>query len=199
MQGVEARRLVRELYRGVDGFSLSRADDIRVRASRSNPTYGEVMPTATLHLLEWLDLGPRDVFYDLGSGLGKVVLMAGLVTRARRCVGIELATSRVEEARRAIAIAERRRLISRGRCTIRNENILTTDLHDATVLYTCSTAFPTPFMHKLQRRLAALGRPLRFATLQELDPHPAFTRIDVVHLDMTWRRKAKVHLYRVVG
>jgi hypothetical protein len=195
----DATTVLRRLYRGVDGFDIARREEARVRKAKSSATYGELRPAATLHLLEALQLTRRDVFYDLGSGVGKVVLLAAMVTPARRCIGVELAPGRVADACRVLAQAQRDRLVSTRRVQLREDDILATDLSDATVVYTCSTAFPTPFMGRLQRKLAALQRPLTFVTLQVLDDHPAFERHDVLRLDVTWRRRAKVYVYGVNG
>lgn len=197
MSNEDPRTVVRRLYRGIDGFDIARGEVRKVRAARSRATYGEIRPAATLHLLEALQLTRRDVFYDLGSGVGKVVLLAGMVTAAKRCVGVELAADRIAHARGVLEEAQAQRLVRRRRVEFREADILRTDLSDATVLYTCSTAFPTAFMGRLMRKLAALQRPLTFATLQVLDDHPAFEKQRVLRLDMTWRRRAKVYIYRV--
>ena len=168
-----------------------------MRAAKSSATYGEIRPAATLHLLDALQLTRRDVFYDLGCGVGKVVLLAAMASSAKRCVGVELAADRIALAREVLDHAHAQRFVRRGRVEFREADILRTDLSDATVLYTCSTAFPTPFMGRLMRKLAALQKPLTLATLQVLDDHPAFEQRRVLRLDMSWRRRAKVYIYGV--
>lgn len=193
----DVRGTVRRLYRGVDGFDITRAEEKRVYKARSSATYGEIMPTATLQMLEWLDLERRDVFVDLGCGVGKVCLMAALATPVGKVIGVELAQGRIERAREVLRTAERARLVSRRRVDLREEDILHTDLSKATVIYTCSTAFPLGFMHRLMDRLAQLGRPLTFVTTQILDEHPAFEPTACLRLDMSWRRKSKTYVYRI--
>ncbi len=193
---LDPRVHLRLLYRGIDGFEISRQDERQVARSRGSSIYGELQPTATLRLLERLDLGPDDVFYDLGAGVGKVVLLAALTTSVGRAVGIELARGRFEAAERAFTQARRERLPGARRAVMRNADLLTTELDDATVIYSCSTAFSTPFMRKLTRRLATLPRLRLFASLQDLDPHPAFEPCDVLRLDASWRRATQVHVYR---
>lgn len=157
------------------------------------------MPAATFQLLEALELGRGDVFYDLGCGVGKVVVAAAMVTRARRCVGIELAADRLARARRVVGRATREGLVPRRRVVLRHDDIASAELDDATVLYTCSTAFPTPFTRAVMRRVAALGRPVTFASAQVLDDHPAFELERTLRLDMSWKRRTKVYVYRVGG
>jgi SAM-dependent methyltransferase len=187
--------LLRGLYRGVDGFAIP-ADDARVVSrSRGSPTYGELMPTATLRLLQHLQLGRDDVLYDLGAGVGKLVLLAALTTPARRVVGVELSRRRVDAGAQALAAARRARLPGATRATLRHGDMLKIDLGDATVIYTCSTAFSTAFMGRLTRRLAKLPRLHTFVSLQDLDPHPAFVETETLRLDASWRRRTNVHVY----
>jgi SAM-dependent methyltransferase len=193
----DARAVLQSLYKGVDGFEISRAEEQRVRASRSSATYGEIMPASTFRLLEELELGDRDVFYDLGCGVGKVVVAAALATCARRCVGIELAAGRLACARAIATRAAREGHFARRRVLLRHADIARSSLDDATVLYTCSTAFPTPFTRALMRRVAAIGRPVTFVSAQVLDAHPAFRLQRTLRLDMSWKRGTKVYVYRV--
>ncbi len=52
-------------------------------------------------VIERLDLGEEEVFYDLGSGYGRVPLYFGLTTRLKKIKGIELVGRRVEQSREA--------------------------------------------------------------------------------------------------
>ena len=189
--------VLRDLYEDIDGFDISRAEEKRVRAARSSPTYGEIMPSATFALLDALEVGHGDVFYDLGCGVGKVVVAAALATEARRCVGVELAADRLARARAVVSRARRDGLVARRRVELRHADIAGTDIDDATILYTCSTAFPTPFTRSIMRRVASIGRPVTFASSQVLDDHPAFRLMRTLRLDMTWKRRTKVYVYRV--
>ena len=67
----------------------------------------------------------------------------------------------------------------------------------ATLVYCCSTAFPDPFMMAIARKLARREEGLRLATLLDLDENPWFSLEQVLRLDMTWRRRSKVHVYRL--
>jgi len=193
----EPRLAVRRLYRGVDGFMISQQEERCVRASRGSPLYGELTPMSVQRLLERLDLGARDTFYDLGSGVGKVVLQTAMTVPLKRCVGIELARSRVRTARSMLRRARKERLIVARRCLFRDQDFLESDLSDATCVYTCSTAFSLRFMRMLVSKLERTKRPLVFVTLQELHPRRRFVQLDTLRLDATWTRRTPVHLYRI--
>ena len=189
---------LRRLYRAVDGFEIPASQERLIERTRSSPTYGELMPAATVQLIDALHLGPGDVFVDLGSGVGKVVVTAALRSRVGRAVGVELANRRHEQALEVVGRAEADGLLRPGVVELRNEDILRTDLSEATVLYTCSTAFPYAFTERLARRVRKLRRARRFVTLQVLDSDLSGFALDaILHLDMSWARKRKVHVYRV--
>jgi hypothetical protein len=190
--------LLRACYRGVDGFDIPAGDVRAVARAKGSSTYGELMPSATLRLLEALELDRDDVFYDLGAGVGKVVLLAAATTTVSRAIGVELARSRCDQAAKAFTAARRVRFPGVRRAIMIHGDLLSLDMSDATVAYTCSTAFSTPFMRKLTKRLATLPKLRLLATLQDLDPHPAFELLRTLRLDASWRRHTRVHLYRRV-
>ena len=192
------RSTLRRLYRDVDGFEIAPSQERRIERTKSSSTYGEIMPAATVQLIDALELDADDVLVDLGSGVGKVVVTAALSSDVGRAVGVELARDRHRQAEQVVHEAEQAGVLEPGRVELRNEDILRTDLSDATVLYTCSTAFPYAFTERLARRVHRLARPVRFVTLQELDDDlPGFALDRVLRLDVSWARKRKVHLYRV--
>lgn len=194
---ITAREHVHRLYRRLHGWEISDAEERSVLATRSSPTYGEIHPSAVERLLEHLQLGKRDVLYDFGSGIGKVVLQVAMSEAVRRIVGIELVAGRHAIAERVLARARARDLLRTRRVDLLDADFMRVDVSDATVVYTCSTAFSDPFMRSLARRLARLRPGLRLVTTQELDPPGRFAEIDVLPLDMSWRRRSEVHVYRL--
>jgi SAM-dependent methyltransferase len=194
----DALATVRRLYRELDGFEIPKADARRVQRSRGSPTYGELMPTATARLLAQLELGPEDLFVDMGSGIGKVALLAAMTTDVGRALGIELSETRHAQAERALQRAREQDVPGTERVSFAQADMLTHPLDDATVVYTCSTAFLPGFMKRLVRRLASLPNLRKLATLQDLDPHPAFELVEIYRLDASWKRRTKVHVYERV-
>lgn len=81
-----------------------------------------------LAFLEHVQLGSRDVFYDVGSGLGRVVLLAGLLSPATS-KGIE-----VEPAYAAYA-EQRARRFNLARITYDNVDARAADYTDGTVFF----------------------------------------------------------------
>jgi hypothetical protein len=111
-----------------------------------------------LDMVRRLDLGPHDVFYDLGSGLGRVAIAVALLSPAR-VVGVEYEPAYVEWSRRHAEELGLHRV-----------TFVTADARD--VRYDDGTVFflYTPFKGKILQRVIDLlryegrRRPIRICT-----------------------------------
>lgn len=201
-QPSELRRLRRQIARLCDDFSgylISGADARAVRATKGSPTYGEITVTSLARLLEYLDLGPDDVFYDLGSGIGKVVLQVAMTCDIRRVVGIEMAHSRHSAAVDILTRARAAALLNVRDCRLEHGNFLDRPLADATVIYTCSTAFSETFMRKLCDKLSGLRPGLLLVSSRALLTAGRFVQRDRLLLDMSWKRRSPLYIYELEG
>lgn len=57
----------------------------------SDQTYGELSFNSVIHILEILRPSSDEIFMDLGSGIGHVVLQMSAMYHIKKCVGIEIA------------------------------------------------------------------------------------------------------------
>lgn len=195
----EPRSAVQRLYRDLHGYyDLSPSEELSVLRARSSSMYGEIMPAATEKLLSYLKLDETDVLYDLGSGLGKFVVQAAMTIPLKRCVGIELAASRARIAHQILTNARQSGLLLAKKVNLIEGDFMEADLSDATVVYTCSTAFPSTLMDRLVLRLATLRKGLVLASVRDLDDNPYFEQIDELRLDMSWKRRSRVYIYRLL-
>lgn len=64
--------------------------------------YGEILYESAEKILSQLTMTQEDVFYDLGSGLGKVVLQVFLTTKVREVCGMELIPNLHQQASTAL-------------------------------------------------------------------------------------------------
>lgn len=117
-------------------------------------TYGEVAYLPFAALLSQVHPCPQDIYFDLGSGLGKSCLIAALSFKLTHCIGIEL-VSALHQA--AVEVKQACGLSLQRQITFRHENLLNTDLTNATIVYINATGFFGHFWHalvdKLQREL----------------------------------------------
>jgi hypothetical protein len=80
----------------------------------------------------------KTVFYDLGSGIGKIVLHIGLKYGPKKSCGIEYSNERYKTS---LGLMDKYNITNQNISFI-NDNILNCDISDATVIYTDNTLFP---------------------------------------------------------
>mmetsp|Transcript_10496 Transcript_10496/g.19317 ORF Transcript_10496/g.19317 Transcript_10496/m.19317 type:complete len:307 (+) Transcript_10496:59-979(+) len=190
-------------YRSLEnGYTISEGEREAVNNVGGSDVYGELMPVATLHLLQALDLKSDDVFFDLGCGTGKVVLLTAMFSDVSRAVGLELSETRVNTACEAIARAKLEK-----RCSIFKEDFLTTPhLRDATVCFGCNYTLPKESFTKLFLRLIEVPRLRLVATLKNPfhqmeetardEWGAAFKAAGTLRLNCSWAPQVLVYLYR---
>ncbi len=195
-QTLSLRQIMNRTYRDICGFEIPKTEEAAIRKSKGSPVYGEITYSSLNKLLSYLQLSEKDVVYDLGSGVGKVVIYMALATPVRKAIGIELSESRHQDAKKAFANARALTKELAGRCEFLNDDLTVVNLSNASVIYTCSTAFSINFMRKVTARLALLSHKFRLVTLQELPECGPFKVIDKLNLDMSWVRQTPVYVYQ---
>lgn len=85
-----AEALFNFLYSDVKGYDVSKNARLNFNGDTSNFLYGELPFETFKSIVEKLQPKPNGVFFDLGSGTGRVVLEALLITDFRKVVGVEL-------------------------------------------------------------------------------------------------------------
>lgn len=192
-------KFIEELYNGVSGFGINSDEEEAVRRIGSSPVYGEIKPEAVSQLEEYLKLTAHDVFYDLGSGVGKMVVQIYLDTPVKKSVGIELSPTRSNKAQSVKEKLKQQRLLDPKRILeFRTEDIMNSDISDATVIYLASTCLSDEYMKKITDRLAQLKKGLRVLTLRKLPPHKDFKEITQLTAPMTWSTGSTIHVYELI-
>jgi SAM-dependent methyltransferase len=197
----EAQALLPSLYLDVNAFIITDKDRTLFQQRKSESTYGEIVPASMEQLIAILELKEGDIFYDLGSGKGQVVIYIVLRTPLRKCVGIELATTR-----HSYAVEAKKRLASCGNapdCVIEfyqgDFTQPSFNMDDATIVWMNSTCYPDNVMEVITQRLSKLRPGLRVITLKAL-PTPEkyhFKEIQELRLEMTWSQSVSTHIYRL--
>lgn len=124
--------------------------DAKADSSKKGAPYVPSPERVARRLLQLADVSPGDVVYDLGSGDGRIVIMAAKEFGARG-VGVEIDSQLVQEARRRA-----QRAGVSHRVEFRQGDLFETDLSEATVV----TLYLWPDMNNR----------LRPKLLRELDP-----------------------------
>jgi precorrin-6B methylase 2 len=189
------QRLISTLYKGIDGFSCDEPDGRRLR--HRGLVYGELTPLGVQQMLKYLKLAENDVFYDFGSGVGKLVLQVAATVPVKKCVGIEIVHSRYEAAQKVLKEAKAQGVLLAGQTTFRHENLFDSDAKGATVVYVASTCFNDRMMQTLATKISNSSRPVTLITLQNFSrKHRGLEFVDTINLQATWSDAVLGHVYR---
>jgi SAM-dependent methyltransferase len=209
------KKIIADMYVGLDAI-ISDEERALCSGTGASPVYGEILYESCAVLIDALRLTEDDVFYDLGSGLGKFITQVYLTSPVKKAWGIEFSENRFARAQKAtknLAKIEAksfafendmRKVFGKEALTksknkkfgFTNADMLKADLSDATVIFTCSTCFPPEFMQKLTDKLAQ-NDGLRILTLVQLPYHKHVHYVTTYVLPMTWSAETPVYSYVV--
>lgn len=168
-------------------------------------TNGEITFEGALRLGELLGVGPDDVFYDLGSGYGRLTLQAHLQWGVQRSVGVELSRERHNRALEAKGNLQPYLDTARP-VDIINANLLECDLSDATCVYMSSTCWNDVFMTQVLRMLEQGAPALKWAVSTEplerkFGLKPAWLPLDrMERVPQSWAPEGyPLYIYKRVG
>src|SRR3990167_10311227 len=119
-------------------------------------TNGEILYTSINKLLSLIPLTQDDVFFDLGSGVGKIVLQVFLKTPVKEAAGIELLPELHEKA--VIAAQKIQRDLpefyaDNRKLTMIQGSFLDTAFSNATVVFIGATCFPPSLLNALGKKI----------------------------------------------
>ena len=117
-----------------------------------SPVYGEVTQSGTEAIIDKFSeyFNVDTVFYDLGSGLGKMVAHVGLTVGAKS-IGIEYSKERHGGA----SVMKDNYIPDCDNVSFKNGNVLDFDLSDATVIYMDNTVFPKHIDLEIYKQLSS--------------------------------------------
>lgn len=181
-----------------DVHTIPGNEEDAIDASGGHEGYGELMIEGTAVLLEMLQpKAGKDVFFDFGSGAGRILVQIALENPLLHAVGLELALSRHK-----VACAALERVNTPHGCEARLGDMLTSPCNDATLVFIAGLLFDDDFMRRLADRLCLLPRLRAIATLRRFPPDGCMAlasvgydeRKEAVPLQCTWGMAA-VYIY----
>jgi precorrin-6B methylase 2 len=191
----EFKTIMNDLYKDINGFSISAAEASTITNVGGAPTYGEITYESLQEILNDINPVRNDVFYDLGSGVGKVTVQVHLTTPVKKSVGVELSTTRHEQALKIQEELKKRKLLPyRKILEFKNEDIAKTNLDDATIIFMCSTCFSDELMRNIIDNAAKSKKKLRIITLRVINDD-RFKLEKTYSLPMTWSSSTPVYRY----
>jgi len=237
--GVE--QLIAEIYHWFDGYDCSETEQIaldnaveekswigRLVTGHEASVYGEVLPDGVQTLLDCLEkempLSNDDVFVDLGSGTGKVVVHAAVATPCKKSIGIELSETRFNHGLRALEEAQKtcqqrdqgdgdslcltyaQKLVDAqraGRVDMRHGDITVPTYNDATHLFAASTTWPDALLEAvLELAVQHISDVKTLSTLRPMPSDVLRSKRGVVNLWKTidvavsWQDTAPMYVYK---
>lgn len=149
------------LYDGVNGYNLSFSDRVGDRKEDKNFTYGEMLLEPFARILDAVAPKPGERFYDLGSGTGKVLVMADQLHPFASVTGIEFLPTLNAKATEILARygAELRGPDRTAAITSRQGDMLVEDLSDADVIFVHATCMSPELIESLGHKLVPVCKP----------------------------------------
>jgi len=188
---------INSLYQGISGFiSYQPGEKESGEKKKVFLTYGEILYPSVSKFLNYIgDISEKDVFWDLGSGIGKVPLHVFLGTPVGRAYGIEFSETRSQYAQKVYAEVHQEfpELFAGGRelkCS--TGNFLEADIYDATIIYTCSTCFNEELLSDIGKAIDRCPNIRYVISMKQIPSKVPFDR--TLEIDCTWD-KTKCYVY----
>lgn len=208
--------IYRHCYRRNVRCELSPEDKLTFQDLRYEhaDTYGEVMPESFLEMLWKVGAKPGECFYDLGSGTGKLLLLAWLV--GLRVRGIELSRARAEVAWRSISEIKARFEIGSplmasfpqlvpGALECSCNSLFDVDFSDADLVLFSSVMFSSTMVAKMASKARGMKPGSRIISKHNLENlgeagiFPEFRLVGEIQLDTTWKSASGWMVHEVSG
>lgn len=178
--------LLNTISADINGFQLSRI--ARADSDAMEYVYGEITPQAFVALLTLVKPDSSTVFYDLGSGSGKAVLLCAMVFDVKKSCGIELFSSLDQAAKQ-----QQQHLKScvnyqhaADKITFICGNYLHTPFDDATLVFISATALFGETWQQLNHRLECLSITTIVITTTKPLLSKQFKLLQKTRAEMSW-------------
>lgn len=86
-----SRSMLRHIVQQVYNYAVSEPEKLNQYEPFSPEVYGETSYELVCQMIDEINISKDDIFIDLGSGVGQVVLQVAALTHAKICIGIEKA------------------------------------------------------------------------------------------------------------
>lgn len=175
-----------EVFASRGGYSIPKKERAVIDATGGSATYGEALAPGLSQLLAVLQMGPGDVFYDLGSGTGRAVLQVASNGTVAKAVGVELSATRHKQAEAAAAALAAAGVPLAAPVEFHHADLAAADLSGGTHFLLCSTAFGAGICRRVAERLAALPSFRVLVTSRELPPQASLVKLGEFDCEYSW-------------
>lgn len=197
-----ARQILNTLFDGIDGYFASAQARNTLPPAEKSFTYGEIVPDSFYAYMAKVVPKKDEVFYDLGSGTGKAVVLASLLFDFRKCVGVEYLADLCRLSKQVKNRFDREmsgNLIKKpALIEFMNADFLECDLAEGDIFFAHSTCFSDQLMQGLVSRIETIRKGSRVITVTKTIESPLFSLVHTGDYVFGWG-KASVHCYLKTG
>lgn len=196
--------LVTRFYENRSGYAFNREafeQSANVNREHVATTYGEIKYLGGVEqIVDNLRLDEDDVFVDLGSGTGRVVVEMFLSTPIKKSIGYELVKERFDHAMEVRGELLNNPLYtinksSRRKIEFYNQNIVDADLSKATVVYMASTCFSADLLGIILQKLANARKLKAIFALTTMPASANFILKKSFTVATTWNSTTTCYMY----
>jgi [histone H3]-lysine79 N-trimethyltransferase len=182
--------LLNEISREAVSGSFGNTQEI---TSNVDATYGEMLSSSISTILSKLILTPDDLFLDLGSGTGRVVLQVYLEKGVSSC-GIEFIEKRHKIAEQSLLDLQSK--ITQPLVLFIQGDFFTMDWSQATIIFMCNTCFSSDMKERIKNKLRTCKKLRYVIVLREFEPKPDWLTVqDNLFVPSTWNNETSVTIY----
>lgn len=152
----QIREIFQKIYKGTEGYFKSFLERKKLKTSDKKFTFGEIDFDNFIDLIEKINPAENDIFYDLGSGLGKPSLAVSLAFKIKKAIGFEILPSLLEQSKK---ISQKAKLLvpDLNEIEFKNENFFEVDFSDGTIIF-INVFLDNKAMEKLEEKLLKLKK-----------------------------------------
>jgi hypothetical protein len=167
LQGAQANRSLEEIYTAIEKiFGHLTIADVRQPSGQTHLNAGEIAPVGVTALLEVINLTPRDVLLDIGSGTGSIIAQVVLQSPVIKAIGIEIQEDLARKSREAIEAynTEYQRLYM---AQVYHGDLNSVDIIQQATVFFCNNILFEEGDKQLLKKLSCQSMKLRLIALSE--------------------------------
>ena len=191
-----------KLYDGVNGYNISHADRASEAQTGQAFTYGEMLLEPFQRIMDAVKPVAGENFYDLGSGTGKVLIMADQLVPFASVTGIEFLPTLHATATRILSRYERefRPSLDRSRGPIASKHgdMLKEDLSNADIIFVHATCMPSDLIDALGEKLKDCKPSARIVLISRgFFGSPLFNCVHELEYTNAWNTQSICYVYQL--
>tara|TARA_B100000700_G_C14772339_1_gene727339 strand:- start:77 stop:826 length:750 start_codon:yes stop_codon:yes gene_type:complete len=186
----EARELYEQIYKDVKGVKVSHEERNQKKLTDKSLIYGEACYDEFCEILQHVQPNPGSTFYDLGSGIGKALVIAAMTVPFAKVVGAEMleglhAISMEAVSRIKTHLSDQEKETS-TQFEIHCKDLNNISMTDADIVFISSTCFSDSLMDRISRQCEQLKTGAKVVSLTRGIQSSQYETIEKKHIKMSW-------------